>query len=98
VRRDAHRLPPALLDGLYTCLVATSLYEQVVGWLAARFAAAGVSLPDLHPLALIMIEPMASYRFMRETFERTPDAIDGERFIAAWVDVAMAVAQRHGLT
>jgi hypothetical protein len=45
-----------------------------------------------------MIEPMASYRFMREIFERTPDAIDGERFIAAWVDVAMAVAQRHGLT
>jgi hypothetical protein len=45
-----------------------------------------------------MIEPMASYRFMRETFGRTPDAIDDERFIAAWVDVAMAVAQRHGLT
>jgi len=35
---------------------------------------------------------------MRATFERTPDAIDDERFIAAWVDVAMAVAQRHGLS
>jgi AcrR family transcriptional regulator len=96
VRRDAHRLPPALLDQLYTRLVARP-YEQVVGWLTARFTVAGVSPPDLHPLALIMIEPMASYRFMRETFGRTPDAIDDERFIAAWVDVAMAVAQRHGL-
>jgi hypothetical protein len=97
VRRDAHRLPPALLDELYTRLVARPC-EQVVGWLAARFAAAGVSAPDLHPLALIMIEPMASYRLMRETFGLTPDAIDGERFIAARLDVAMAVAQRHGLT
>jgi AcrR family transcriptional regulator len=96
VRRDAHRLPPALLDELYTRLVARP-YEQVVGWLAARFVDAGVAPPDLHPLALIMIEPMSSYRFMRATFGRTPDAIDDERFIAAWVDVAMAVAQRHGL-
>jgi AcrR family transcriptional regulator len=97
VRRDAHRLPPHVLDELYTRLVARP-YEQVVGWLAGRFADAAVSPPDLHPLALIMIEPMASYRFMRETFGRTLDAIDDERFIAAWVDVAMAVAQRHRLT
>jgi AcrR family transcriptional regulator len=97
VRRDAHSLPPALLDELYTRLVARP-YDQIVSWLAARFAAAGVPPPDLHPLALIMIEPMASYRFMRETFGRTPDAIDDERFIAAWVDVAMAVARQHGLT
>jgi len=96
VRRDAHRLPPVPLDQLYTRLVARP-YEQVVGWLAGRFADAGLSPPDLYPLALIIIEPMASYRFMRETFGRTPDAIDDERFVAAWVDVAMAVAQRHGL-
>jgi AcrR family transcriptional regulator len=96
VRRDAHRLPPQLLDELYTRLVACP-YDQVVDWLAARFADAGLSPPDLPPLALIIIEPMASYRFMRETFGRTPDAIDDERFVAAWVDVAMAVAQRHGL-
>jgi AcrR family transcriptional regulator len=96
VRRDAHRLPPQLLDELYTRLVACP-YDQVVDWLAARFAGAGLSPPDLPPLALIIIEPMASYRFMRETFGRTPDAIDDERFVAAWVDVAMAVAQRHGL-
>jgi AcrR family transcriptional regulator len=96
VRRDPHRLPPQLLDELYTRLVACP-YDQVVDWLAARFAGAGLSPPDLPPLALIIIEPMASYRFMRETFGRTPDAIDDERFVAAWVDVAMAVAQRHGL-
>jgi AcrR family transcriptional regulator len=96
VRRDAHRLPPALLDELYTRLVARP-YEQIVGWLDARFVAAGVAPPDLHPLALIMIEPMASYRFMRETFGRTPDAIDDERFIAAWVDTALAVASRYGI-
>src|SRR4029450_3610079 len=44
VRRDAHRLPPQLLDELYTRLVARP-YEQIVGWLAGRFADAGLSPP-----------------------------------------------------
>jgi hypothetical protein len=58
---EAHRLPPALLDELYTRLVARPLTRSSSG-LAARFAAAGVPPPDPLPLplplALIMIEPM----------------------------------------
>src|SRR5919106_371454 len=47
--------------------------------------------PDLSPLALILVEPMASYRSIRHTFGRVPDDIDDERFVAAWVDTALAV-------
>jgi hypothetical protein len=35
---------------------------------------------------------------MRETFGRVLDDMDDERFIDGWVDVALAVAARHGLT
>jgi hypothetical protein len=40
---------------------------------------------------------MSSYRAMREMFGRTLDDIDDERFISGWVDLALAVAQQHGL-
>jgi hypothetical protein len=53
--------------------------------------------PDPYPLALILVEPMASYRSIRQTFGRVPDDIDDERFIAAWVQTALAVARRYGI-
>lgn len=96
VRREAARLPADLLDQLYERLVARP-YEQIVAWLRSRFDAAGVTPPDLHPIALILIESMSSYRFMQSAFGRTLDDIDDERFIAAWVDTALAVASHHGL-
>jgi hypothetical protein len=40
---------------------------------------------------------MASYQFMQDTFGRVPDGIDDERLIAAWVEIALGVAARHGL-
>lgn len=96
VRRESARLPPDLLDKLYERLVARP-YAQVITWLRSRFEAASVSPPDLHPIALILIESMSSYRLMQSAFGRTLDDIDDERFIAAWVDTTLAVAERHGL-
>jgi len=96
VRRESAHLPPDLLDQLYARLVAQP-YEQIVDWLRDRYAAAGIEPPDLHTLAFILIEPMSSYRGMREMFGRTLDDIDDERFVAGWVDVALAVAQQDGL-
>jgi AcrR family transcriptional regulator len=97
VRRESTHLPQDLLDRLYDRLVARP-YEQVVSWLRTRYDAADQDAPDLHTLAFILIEPMASYRAMREMFGRTLDDIDDDRFIVSWVDVALAVADRHGLT
>lgn len=96
LRRESQRLPPELLDQLYERLVQRP-YDQVVAWLLERFKAAGKDPPDLHTLALVLTEAMASYRLMYETFGRVLDDIDDERFIAGWTEIALAVAGRYGL-
>jgi AcrR family transcriptional regulator len=95
VRRDAARLPPELRDELYHRLVGGP-YEQVVGWLRSRFTAAPQP-PDLYALALVLVETISAYHSLRRTFGRTPDDVDDERFVAAWVETALAVARRYGI-
>jgi AcrR family transcriptional regulator len=96
VRRDAARLPPQLRDELYERLVGRP-YEQVVTWLQTRIASRPEQ-PDLHAVALVLIESMSAYHSMRRTFGRAPDDVDDERFIAGWVETALAVAQRFDLS
>jgi AcrR family transcriptional regulator len=96
VRRDAARLPADLRNELYDRLVGRP-YEQVVTWLESRFDDAAEP-PDLHALALVLIESLSAYHSMRSTFGRTPGDVDDERFIAAWVETALAVARHVGLT
>jgi AcrR family transcriptional regulator len=96
VRRDADRLPPALRHELYDRLVARP-YEQIVTWLRERFPDSPQDA-DLHALALVLIESMSAYHSMRRTFDRAPDDVDDERFIAAWVETALAVTSRFGLS
>jgi hypothetical protein len=96
VLRESRRLPPSLVDTLYDRLVEKP-YRQIVGWLEKRSAAAGVEIPDIPALAVALVEAMASYRLMVETFGRTFDGLGDDRFIAAWVDIAVTVAERHGL-
>jgi AcrR family transcriptional regulator len=95
VRRDASRLPTDLRDTLYDRLVDQP-YGLVVDWLRQRLPDSERA-PDLYPLALILVEPMASYRSIRQTFGRVPDDIDDERFVAAWVQTALALARHHGI-
>ena len=95
VRRDAERLPPELREELYARLVGRP-YEQIVTWLQGRFAGAPEP-PDLHALALVLIESMSAYHSLRRTFGRTPDDVDDDRFIEAWVETALAVARRFGV-
>jgi AcrR family transcriptional regulator len=95
VRRDAARLPADLRDELYQRLVGHP-YDQLVTWLKHRLP--GEQQPDLHALALILVESMSAYHSLRRTFGRTPDDVDDERFIAAWVETALAVARRYDLS
>jgi AcrR family transcriptional regulator len=97
VYREVDRLPPKLRRKLYERLVARP-YSQIVAWLRGRIDAADAEEPDLHALALIMIEPMSSYRTIGQLFGRAPDDVDDERFIAAWVDVCLAYARSIGLS
>jgi AcrR family transcriptional regulator len=96
LRREGDRLPPELREKLYRRLVAEP-YAQVVGWLRGRIEAAGADEPDLDALALILIEPMSSFRSMQWLFEKTPGEVDDRRFVETWVDVCLAYAQSIGL-
>ncbi|HWX96559.1 MAG TPA: TetR/AcrR family transcriptional regulator [Solirubrobacteraceae bacterium] len=96
VSREAHRLPPELLEQLYEHLVDRP-YARIVQWLQARYGTLDAQPPDLYPIALILTQTMSAYRSLQETFGRVPDGVDDERYIAAWVDVALSVAARYGL-
>lgn len=97
VQREGDGLPRRLRDMLYARLVERP-YSQVVTWLRGRFEEAGVEPPDLYALALIMVEPMSSYRSTAWLFGRLPDQVDDERFINTWVEVCLAYARELGLT
>jgi AcrR family transcriptional regulator len=97
VQREAHRLPPELLGELYEHLVDRP-YTRIVEWLQARYETLDAQPPDLYPIALILTQTMSAYRSLQQTFGRVPGDVDDERYIAAWVDVAMAVAARYGLS
>ena len=96
VYREAHRLPRELLEQLYEHLVDRP-YARIVQWLQARYDTLDDQPPDLYPIALILTQTMSAYRSLQETFGRVPDSVDDERYIAAWVDVALAVAARYGV-
>jgi AcrR family transcriptional regulator len=96
VRREADLLPKRLRTKLYERLVARP-YAEIVAWLSARFREAGIDPPDLDALTLILIESMGAYRELNRVFGQVPADIDDDRFIASWVDTALAVAHRYGL-
>lgn len=96
VRREGDRLPPALRRKLYQRLVARP-YEAVFSLLRTRAEQAGAAAADLEAVALILIESMGAFRAMHETFGRVVDDVDDERFVAAWVALAMAAARERGL-
>jgi AcrR family transcriptional regulator len=93
VRRDIALLTPELRDKLYDRLVDRP-YEQVVTWLARRLDLKPGT--DLHAICLVLVESVSAYHSMRETFGRTPGDVDDERFIAAFVETALAVTDRVG--
>lgn len=97
IYREGDRLPAKLRDKLYDRLVERP-YSQVVSWLRGRVEDPDGAEPDLHALALIMIEPMSSYRSLQQLFDRVPGAVDDERFIDTWVDVCVTYARRIGLS
>jgi AcrR family transcriptional regulator len=96
VYREGDQLPAKLREKLYDRLVERP-YSQIVSWLRDRVEEAGAKQPDLHALALIMVEPMSSYRSLEQLFGRVPGGLDDERFIETWVDVCLAYARRIGL-
>ena len=96
LRRDGDRLPDELSEKLYRRLVAEP-YAEVVRWLRSRFEAEAGEQPDFEALALILIETMVSFRSMQWVFGKTPGAVDDDRFVETWVELALSYARREGL-
>ena len=96
VRREADLLPKRLRTKLYAAVARP--YAEIVAWLGARFREANIDPPDLDALTLILIESMGAYKELDRVFGHVPAKVDDERFIAAWVNTALAVAHRYGLT
>jgi AcrR family transcriptional regulator len=96
VHREGYRLPAPLRRKLYDRLVERP-YSQVVAWLRDRIQNSDAREPDLHALALIMVEPMSSYHSLRQLFGRVPGEVDDERFVDTWVEVCLAYARSLGI-
>jgi AcrR family transcriptional regulator len=96
IRREAHLLPKRMRTRLYERLVSRP-YAEIVAWLEGRYREAGVDPPDVAALTLILIESMAAYRELDHLFGRVPDKIDDQRFVDAWVEIGVTVAEHHGL-
>jgi AcrR family transcriptional regulator len=96
LRRDGDHLPDELREKLYRRLVDEP-YAEVVRWLRSRFGAEADG-PDLQALALILIESMVSYRSMQWVFGKTPGGVDDDRYVEAWVELALAFARREDLS
>jgi AcrR family transcriptional regulator len=97
IRREADLLPKRLRAKLYDRLVDRP-YAAIVAWLTSRFEEASTESPDLEALALILVESMAAYRELGQVFGRVPGEIDDDRFVDAWVNAALAIAEQYGLT
>lgn len=93
LRRDGDHLPDALREKLYRRLVEEP-YAEVVRWLRARLDAGGGQEPDYQALALILIEPMSTYRSLQWVFGKTPGDLTDDRFVETWVDVCLAYTRR----
>ncbi len=96
IRRDARLLPKRLRTRLYERLVVRP-YAEIVAWLEGRYREAGIDPPDLDALALVLVESMAAYKELEFLFGHAPGGVDDERFLDAWVQVALAVAAQNGL-
>lgn len=96
VARETDHLPAPLVERLYERLVGEP-YALVTAWIRSRLDAAGAdpAAVDVDALAIILIEPMTAYLEMLALFGRAPGDVDDERFLAAWVEAALATASRY---
>jgi AcrR family transcriptional regulator len=95
LRRDAERFPD-LAEAVHERMTVRPL-GQVAAWIARLADDSGARSVDAEALALIMVESLSAYWLMRATFGRVPGDLDDERFIATWVELALAYAAEHDI-
>jgi AcrR family transcriptional regulator len=84
---------PDLRDAVGHALTERPL-RRVAQWLRTQSAEAGLPEPDGEALALVIVQSMASYRGLETLYGRPPLDVDEERFLAAWVDMCVALVEQ----
>jgi AcrR family transcriptional regulator len=86
--RDTHPRPanygyePTMFPGGGMTFIAT--------WLRGRMASGDLaSIPDPEATALVLADALTNYWLQREAEDPIPYGVDGDRFIAAWVDLVL---------
>jgi AcrR family transcriptional regulator len=81
---------PDLRDRVGEALTERPL-RRVAEWIRSQAAEAGVEELDAEAVALVIVQSMASYRGLESLYGRPPLDVDEERFLAAWVDMCLAL-------
>ncbi len=89
--RDRELLSAEQQAEIYERLVAGP-YRGVTEWLRARFNAADAGDLDVEALTVALIQSMAGYIALEANFGQVPGDVDDERFVAAWTEMALALA------
>jgi AcrR family transcriptional regulator len=71
--------------------------RRVASWLRDRATEAGVEELDCEALALVIVQSMTSYRWLQTLYAHDPLGVDQERFLDAWVEIALAAIERAGI-
>jgi AcrR family transcriptional regulator len=72
-------------------------HQRLADWIRRTVAAAGAPEPDCEALALIIAGSMGHFRSLESVYGEKPLDIEDERFLAAWVDVCVAIAAHLGV-
>jgi AcrR family transcriptional regulator len=95
LRKEGERFPE-LVERVYEQIGRGPL-QRAAGLLSRRYREAGLEPPDAEALVAVMVQSMAAYRAHEDTFGEPPLGVDEERFVAAWVDLALAYARSSGI-
>ncbi|HEX8646984.1 MAG TPA: helix-turn-helix domain-containing protein [Thermoleophilaceae bacterium] len=95
LRKEGDRFPE-LVARVYEQIGRRPL-ERAADFLREGYLSAGLEPPDVEALVAVMVQAMAAYRFHEDTFGEPPLGVEEERFVATWVDLAMAYARSRGL-
>jgi AcrR family transcriptional regulator len=72
-------------------------HQRLADWIRRTVATAGAPEPDCEALALIIAGSMGHFRGLASVYGQNPLDIGDERFLEAWVDVCVAIAEHLGV-
>jgi AcrR family transcriptional regulator len=67
----------------------------VAGWLRARVDTGDLAIVDPDATALVLLDALTNYWLQREAEDAVPYGVDGDRFVAAWVELVLATRRRR---